>query len=287
MEISQLRMFKEVAEQGSIVAASEVLHCVPSNITNRIKLLERELGVSLFIRKGRGLVISHSGTLFLEYANKILALCQEASRAVEPNAEPSGVLRIGAIESSATGRLPPLLSEFHSQYPSVQLQFSTGTWPQLLAAVLNHQLDGAVVAVSTEHPSLDAIEIYQEDLVLVACSSLGAITHPKDLIGKDVFMWPEGCPYRKTLENWLTENGVTVPIVSIASYGTILGCVSAGSGVSLVPKGVFEQFKSIGSMRSYSFNQLTSIQNYFIWNRNVGMHRAKDAFVDLLNKNFN
>jgi DNA-binding transcriptional LysR family regulator len=54
MEFAQLAMFKAVADQGSIVRAAELLHCVPSNITNRIKLLERELGVSLFIRKGRG-----------------------------------------------------------------------------------------------------------------------------------------------------------------------------------------------------------------------------------------
>ena len=67
MELSQLKMFKVIVEQGSIVKASRVLHCVPSNITNRIKLLEQELGVDLFIRKGRGLIISPLGELFLGY----------------------------------------------------------------------------------------------------------------------------------------------------------------------------------------------------------------------------
>lgn len=88
---SQLAMFKAVADQGSIVRASELLHCVPSNITNRIKILENELGVSLFIRKG-GLIISPSGRLFLSYANKILSLCQESQRALDPTAAPSGNL---------------------------------------------------------------------------------------------------------------------------------------------------------------------------------------------------
>ncbi|VDR26264.1 HTH-type transcriptional regulator gltR [Raoultella terrigena] len=113
MDLSQLKMFKTVAEQGSIARASERLHCVPSNITNRIKLLETELGVSLFIRKGRGLVITPSGEILLEYASKILTYCQEARRALEPSSEPGGILRIGAIESAATGRLPMVLSKFH------------------------------------------------------------------------------------------------------------------------------------------------------------------------------
>lgn len=91
MELSQLVMFKAVADQGSIVRASERLHCVPSNITNRIKLLEQELGVLLFIRKGRGLVISPSGRLFLGYVNKILSLCEESQRALDPLSAPSGI----------------------------------------------------------------------------------------------------------------------------------------------------------------------------------------------------
>jgi len=284
MELSQLRMFKMVAEQGSIVRAAELLHCVPSNITTRIKHLEEELGVSLFIRKGRGLIISPSGIVFLDYTTRILSLCEEGRRAIEPGSMPSGTLKIGAIESSATGRLPILLSKYHQQYPSVQMQFSTGTWSQLLNDVINHKLDGAIIAIKAKHPLLDSVEIYKEDLVLIASSTVGEINQPQDLTGKDVFMWPEGCPYRKTLENWLSEHHVSVPIISIASYGTILGCVSAGAGVSLVPKGVFDQFRNIGSLNGYTFSQLTSIQNYFIWNKNTGFHRAKDAFLDLLRK---
>jgi DNA-binding transcriptional LysR family regulator len=113
MELAQIRMFKTVAELGSIARAAEVL-CVPSNITARIKSLEAELGVALFLREGRGLRISPSGQTFLAYASKILALTAEAKRAVDPAAEPFGPLRIGAIESSATGRLPRLLAKFTS-----------------------------------------------------------------------------------------------------------------------------------------------------------------------------
>lgn len=286
MELSQLKMFKVTAEQGSIVKASKILHCVPSNITNRIKLLEQELGVSLFIRKGRGLIISPSGELLLGYVNKILDTCQEAKRALDPEATPAGVLKIGAIESAATGRLPALLSRYHVHYPSVHMQFSTGTWSQLVAEIIGHKLDGAIIAVNSDHADIAQLEIYKEPLILIASDSIGEITSADDVNNLNIFMWPEGCPYRHALEHWLMAAQVSTPITSIASYGTILGCVSAGAGVSLVPSGVFEQYKKIGNIKGYAFDDLTPIQNYFIWNKNIGLYRARDAFAELITDEF-
>ena len=282
MELSQLRMFKKIADVGSIARAAEQLHCVPSNISTRIKHLEEELGERLFIRKGRGLVLSPSGTVFLEYTNKILSLCREAQRAVSPCTAPTGKLSIGAIESSATSRLPKLLSTYHRLHPSVQIEFATDTWKNLENAVAKHELDGAIIAVKSAHPSLYCVEIYEEELVLIASSTFNNIDSAESLIGKNIYMWPEGCPYRKTLENWLLENDISVPITSIASYGTILGCVSSGAGISLVPKGVFEQFKLIGGINGYTFDQLKPIYNYFIWNKETGYHSANEAFLDLI-----
>lgn len=284
MEISQLKMFKTVADSGSIIRASEKLHCVPSNITTRLKHLEEELTTQLFIRKGRGLVISPTGTIFLEYVNKILLLCDEATKAVSNNTIPSGVLRIGAIESSATSRLPKLLAEYHENYPLVTLQFSTGTWPQLTKDILEHKLDCAIVAVDQNHRSIDQLKIYNEELVVIASQSLGEIKSPLDFNNKNIYMWPIGCPYRNALENWLNLHGITVQITSIASYVTILGCISAGAGISLVPKSVFEQFKGIGSICAYTLDELPQIQSYLIWNNKSHKHCAKEVFIDIFHQ---
>ncbi|MFK8259012.1 LysR family transcriptional regulator [Erwinia sp. AnSW2-5] len=287
MDLSQLKMFKTVVEQGSIAKASGLLHCVPSNITNRIRLLESELGVSLFIRKGRGLVITPSGEILLEYARKILAYCQEARRALEPSSEPGGVLRIGAIESAATGRLPAVLSAFHQNCPAVQMQFSTGTWQQLVSDVAEHKLDCAVIATKSDHPDITYVNAHKESLILIASPYAGKISIPQDLEGKRVYMWPHGCPYRQALERWLNQHQVPVDITSIASYGTILGCVSSGAGVSLVPAGFFEQFKRTGNIRGYTFNQLPPVQNYFIKNSRIDLHHARNAFETLLRAELN
>lgn len=287
MELSQLIMFKAVVEQGSIIRASESLHCVPSNITNRIKLLEQELGISLFIRTGRGLVVSPSGEIFKSYTDRILALCHEARSALAPASEPSGTLRIGAIESSATGRLPKLLSRYNQHYPAVQMHFSTNTWPKLLNDVIHHKLDGAILAVNNHHPDIDHLKLYKEELVLITPFSTTENITPRDLSGASIFMWPEGCPYRETLEKWLNKHKVRTSITSIANYGTIFGCVSSGAGISLVPKGIFDQFKNMDNINGHTFDDLPSIQNYFIWNTTINPHRARDKFSELLQSEFN
>ncbi|REG85757.1 LysR family transcriptional regulator [Marinomonas pollencensis] len=282
MELSQLRMFKTIVDLGSIAKAAEQLHCVPSNITTRIKNLEEELGEALFIRKGRGLSLSPAGDIFLSYVNNILSLCQEAKRAISADGEPIGTLRFGAIESAATSRLPKVLSLYHKQYPKVHIEFSTGKWKELETAVVKHELDSAVIAGKSLHPDIECVEIYQEELVLIAPATFDSIHSPGDLIGKNIYMWPEGCPYRKTLENWLETHQIPAEITSIASYGTILGCVSSGAGISLVPKGIYEQLKLNGGIEGYHFDQLKPIKNYLLWNKNIGFHKAKDALLALV-----
>ncbi|WP_285351795.1 LysR family transcriptional regulator [Pseudomonas sp. ME-P-057] len=286
MELAQIRMFKTVADTGSIARAAEVLHCVPSNITARLKTLEAELGTELFYRQGRGLRISPAGEIFLTYAGKMLSLADEAKRAVHPDAAPSGPLRIGAIESSATARLPRLLARFHARYPQVSLELTTGTGTQLLDATLNQKLDGAIVAIDVKRPRLKRTSMYREDLVLIAAESLGPIHSAADLQGKSIFMWPDGCPYRAALERWLQNNGQTQSIVSIANYGTIVGCVSAGAGVALVPKGVYEQYRKGSGWVGYEFAELTSIDNLFYWHENAEHHPAREAFVAMLREEF-
>ncbi|MDI3274384.1 LysR family transcriptional regulator [Pseudomonas sp. AL03] len=286
MELSQLRMFKTVYDFGSIARAAELLHCVPSNITARLKSLERELGTPLFFRDGRGLRITPAGEVFLDYATKILGLADEARRAVAPTNTPGGPLRIGAIESSATGRLPRLLAKYHALYPQVALELSTGTWAQLLDDTQHHRLDGVIVAVNIERPGLERAVVYREDLILIASESHGPLRKAADLQGKEIFMWPTGCPYRLALEQWLLRHDQVLPIVSIASYGTIVGCVSAGAGVALVPRGIYEQYRHSAGWQGYEFPELTSIDNLFYWHENAGRHPAREAFLALLQTEF-
>src|SRR5262245_15150350 len=118
MDLTALRIFKTVAEQGGITKAAAKLHRVQSNVTTRVKRLEAQLGTKLFLRHKRRLVLSAEGKLLLAYADRLLRLSSEAQDALR-GAVPRGVLRIGALESTAAARLPPVLSRYHLACPEV------------------------------------------------------------------------------------------------------------------------------------------------------------------------
>jgi len=282
MELSQLKMLNAVARTGSIARAAEQLHCVPSNITNRLKQLESELGTPLFNRVGRGLKISAAGEVFLGYSERILALVDEAKRAVDDQAEPSGVLRLGAIESCAGGRLPPLLAQYHRRYPQVSVELVTGTWSQLFTELQHQRIDGALVAIDTLPPWLKQTVLYHEHLVLISSAGSAPIHSASDLQGQHLFMWPQGCPYRRALENWLARHGLNLPITGYASWGTIIGCVSVGAGVSLIPQGVLERYSQSATLNIQRFSDLLPVDNRFVWHQDVQRHKPRDAFARLL-----
>lgn len=282
MELSQLKMVNAVARTGSIARAAEQLHCVPSNITNRLKQLECELGTPLFTRVGRGLKISAAGEIFLGYSERILALVDEAKRALDDQAEPSGLLRLGAIESCAGGRLPPLLAQYHRRYPKVSVELVTGTWSQLFTQLQQQRIDGALVAVDTLPPRLKQTVLYHEPLVLISSAGSAPIHSASDLQGQHLFMWPQGCPYRRALENWLARHGLNLPITGYASWGTIIGCVSVGAGVSLIPEGVLERYAQSATLNIQRFSDLLPVDNRFVWHQDVQRHNARDAFARLL-----
>ena len=248
MELADLRVFRTVVEAGGITRAAERLHRVQSNVTTRIKLLERELGVALFVRVGRHIELAPSGRILLAYAERMLALAAEA-REVLQGSRPSGTLRLGAMESTAAARLPRPLSVFHARYPQVAVELSTGDTASLAGRVLAGTLDAALLAEPIADPRLDAVPVYDEELVIVAGGAHPPIAAARDVQKATLLAFHHGCSYRARLERWFAREGaVAERIVELASYHAILGCAVAGMGIALVPKTVLDTYAERGHL---------------------------------------
>src|SRR3984893_4980535 len=111
MDLSDLRIFSAVVRHGGVTRAAERLHRVQSNVTTRIRQLEEDLSVALFIREGKRMHLSPAGQVLLDYADRLLDLATEARDAVQ-DAKPRGLFRLGAMESTAAVHLPAPLSEY-------------------------------------------------------------------------------------------------------------------------------------------------------------------------------
>src|SRR6201986_1088400 len=154
MELTDLVTFSAVARSGGITRAAEELNTVQSNVTQRVKALEAEIGATLFERNARGMTLTGAGRRLLPYAQRMAALSREAMLAARDDGEPKGPLAIGSLETNHAVRLPALLAEFPRRFPAVRLTLKTATTADLVAAVLDGAVDGAFVAGPIEHADL-------------------------------------------------------------------------------------------------------------------------------------
>ena len=240
MELSDLHIFRTVVREGGIVRAARRLHRVPSNITTRIKQLEASIGVQLFTREHHRLMLSQSGERLLVYADRMLLLSEEA-RSVLAGTAPAGVLRLGALESTAASRLPAILAAYHKAYPDVSVELITGTNDALTAAVIDRRVEAAFVAEAPATKELAYQALFRERLVIISTASHAPIRRPQDVDADSVIAFPNGCYYRRVLQRWLGERRLSsIRVLELGSYHAIVACVASGTGIALAPESVLE-----------------------------------------------
>jgi DNA-binding transcriptional LysR family regulator len=266
IDLAALEIFKTVAEQGGIAKAAARLHRVPSNVTTRVKQLEERLGTTLFHRGHRRLVLSTEGKRLLAYADRLLHLSSEAEAAVR-SGSPAGAFQIGALESAAATRLPPILSRYHRRYPDVRLELVTGTTGALVAKVMNHEVEAAFVAEPFTGDDLEGDPVFCEELVLITPRSFRKVKTPRDIGHTTLITFATGCSYRRRLEAWLGGAKV-VPerVMEFGSYHAIVACVAAGAGIAIVPRSVIRISLAASGVASYPLPPAVSkARTFLVW----------------------
>jgi len=286
VELTDLLTFSAVARTGGITRAAEELNTVQSNVTQRVKALEAEIGTALFERHSRGMTLTGAGRRLLPYAQRMAALSREAMLAARDDGEPRGPLAIGSMETTAAVRLPALLADFHRRFPAVRLSLRTATTADLVAGVLDGSFDGAFIAGPIEHAELTATVAFREELVLVTgrqVKNLAELRAATPESGPTALVFRTGCTYRQRLEQVLTEFGW--PSAARFELGTLdgmIGCVAAGMGVTLLPRAVVGRNESV---RVHALDPaLSRVETLFIARRAAHEYSALRGFVSCLRK---
>jgi DNA-binding transcriptional LysR family regulator len=289
MELSDLVTFSAVARLGGITRAADELNTVQSNVTQRVKALEAEIGTALFERHSRGMTLTGAGRRLLPYAQRMAALSREAVLAARDDGEPKGPLSIGSMETTAAVRLPALLAAFHRRYPAVRLTLRTAPTADLVAAVLDGTLDGAFVAGPIEHAELLSTLAFREELVLVTArrwTSLAALRAGTPESGPTALVFRTGCTYRQRLEQVFSEFGW--PSAARFELGTLdgmIGCVAADMGVTLLPRAVVERDHVNRDISIHALGPSQSrVDTLFIQRRSAHQYSALQGFVACLER---
>lgn len=239
MDVTDLKVVDAVARHGSMNKAASELNTVQSNVSARIRSLEDELGVALFQRSAKGVQVTPAGRRLLPFAARLSKLLLDASSAARDDGHPKGVLEFGTLETTLALRLPRLIAQFAKAYPEVRPVVRTGTTCSLIQGVIDCKLEGAFVAGPVNHPELHSEVAFREELVLVTSPALHNLDEVASVENLKTVVFRLGCSYRQRLDTLLTSLGVLAPEpLEFGSIEAIVACVSAGVGVTLLPRGV-------------------------------------------------
>jgi DNA-binding transcriptional LysR family regulator len=223
-----LRSFVAIIDTGSFTRAGERVHLTQSTISQQIRRLEQQLGCPLLDRSGRQVVTTAEGEKLLGLARRILALLAQAEEQVT---EGSVVLSLGVPEDFAAGAITPVLAAFARDYPEVRLEVQSGLSHEIWQRFEAGELDLALVKQARGQGT--PLASWREPLVWVDSRDWPA----RDREPLPLVVFPSEGLYRGQITEALDGLGRRWRVAYVsASLASLQGAVSAGIGVSLLPK---------------------------------------------------
>jgi len=289
MEVRQLQIFRALAEELNFTRTAERVHTVQSNVTTQIKALEQELGVPLFDRLGRKVVLTDAGRRFLPFAEKALDAMEHGQRAIRHGDAPSGPLCIGAPESILTYRLPGTLNTFRKRFPHVEISFRPNLESTMAAEFESGKIDlGIYMTDDATHPVLMSASLRTERILLL-CHPAHPLARkrkvlPADLAGQALLLTESGCGYRAKLDRVLALQNVRPGhVTEFSSLEAIKKCAAAGLGLALLPA-----IAVTGELRSHQLRAMhwagptLDIATHILWHKDKWISPAMEAFRRLV-----
>jgi DNA-binding transcriptional LysR family regulator len=247
VELRQLRYFVAVVEEGGFSRAAERLHISQPPLSTQIKGLEDEVGVRLFERSNRGVSVTAAGAVFYEEVVAVLARLEHArNKTLQVGRGDVGSLSVGFVSIADYGILPPALKSFRAQFPLVEVHLHELTTDAQIRELRAATLDLGIGLAPVDEADLEFTSVLREELVLAAPSGHPALKRDGAIdmraLAKDSFIVPprDVAPglYDLTI-SYCRSFGFAPQIgQSARQMQTVIGLVSCGMGVALVPSSV-------------------------------------------------
>jgi DNA-binding transcriptional LysR family regulator len=227
MTFGQLATFLAVARAGSVRGAAAALVVTEPAVSAAVSALQRDLGVELVTRQGRGIVLTPAGETLARYAAELLGLRDQALREIRG----ARVLRLAAVTTAAEHVVPPLLKVFREQAPQVEVSLEVGNREQVFEMLARRQVDVAVGGRPPAGAPITGVPFLEYRLVVVAAAD-HPVTDPAD---ETWLLRERGSGTRATVEAFLEEAGI-VPrsTMTLGSNGAVKQAAAVGLGVTLL-----------------------------------------------------
>jgi DNA-binding transcriptional LysR family regulator len=244
----QLRAFLEFARLGSVQEAAVALDVSQPAVSAALAGLQREIGVKLTERDGRGLRLTPAGKAFEQSARRIFALIEEAQReAQELGDVAASRLRIAAVTTAAEHLVPQMLQRFRIQEPHIGVQLDVGNHEDVWDLLRHWEVDVVVAGRPPAQLPMRSLASRPHELIVIGPADDRFASMP---LGATTWLVREtGSGTRNVTEGCFEALGIDPPRLTIASNGAISACVRAGLGYSLVSSDAVVQDLQNGLLR--------------------------------------
>lgn len=289
MYIKHLETFIAVARLLNFGEAARTLNYSQSTISEQIHSLEDYLGVQLFERIGRKVFLTEQGKKLLPFAERLIRDAQEIKHLFNNEEKYAGSIVVGAAETLCAFWLPPLLKEFRSLYPHVQINIKVGNCVDFPQWLQQNSIDVAFgLNDESKQPQLRQRMLFQGETVFIAAPdhplSATEVLHLHDLTGQTLLL-PEGyCGYPMDLKRLLEQKQVGAnTILEFGSLESIKQCVKNGLGVSLLPRIAVDEELKRGDLVSLNLRDVAiAIEAQMVFHRDKWLSPPLAALENLI-----
>ena len=280
LNVPRLRVLRELAHRGSITAVAEALWLTPSAVSQQVAALERETGVQLVERAGRGVRLTNAGSVLAEHSERVFQALDEAAAALRAlQAEPAGRLRLACFPSVVRLVLPPVMARMRERFPALRLEVEGLEGEQSLEALRLGHADVAVIDDLTwsgrgRHDGLRRTELFGTPLVVVFAA--GGAWQARETVEwselRDVPLVsePRSSAFARSVEDVCHRAGFEPQIdARVHDAGAMLALVEGGEMVAVLP-----ELAVLGQPQAVEWRPLTpTVERHLIAATRVGHDR--------------
>lgn len=287
MEFRQLFTFKKIVELRSFTQAADSLGYSQPTVTSHIHALEEHLGVKLFDRIGRKIVLTDAGSQLIKYVSQITEIYTQIEDMAKDQDVTRGKIKIGAPETLTIYRLEPILREYRQTFPQVDIALINDSNAPMYEKLNRGEIDIAFqIAADYEYKDYVAIHLAYEPFVLVAntdCKIDSLESNSDQLINECVIYNARGCIYRMVFEDYLKSKHI-VPRNSIElwSIEAIKQGVINGLGISMLPLITVKKDIDEGRLKLVDLHlQSDSVSTQLIYHKNKWISKSMRAWIEI------
>ncbi len=288
LDLNLINVFLTVAECGSFSEAGRKMNLSQPAISQAIQNLERQFGVSLFVRQGRSIRLTETGQLLQGFGRELLASANRVEEMMNSlQGTVAGEMTIGCSTTSGKYLLPGLIARFRHRYPQLRINVLVSGRDAVIKRLISGEIPLGISSKVIEHGDLDYMEFFKDDVILIAPSnhpwSKYRHIYPDDLLEAPIILREENAGTREVLNEGLRQHDILPDMLNVAmtlgNAEAIEMAVEEGIGISFVSRLAAARGLEMGRIVEVSVDGMTLKRNiYLARNRRYPPTRAQSEF---------